>query len=207
VADEPMNDSDGVRPIKRQCTAHVAAGRQCRRSAIRGGTVCSVHGGSASQVKLAAARRAAEAQALATYERYGGPNGSAAAAVNVAAELGRLIGKVTRFTDFAEARIEALTPDDWQQHDARTAAEVGMFLRACTEARKLLRDVARLGLDERALEAQERALFARQATGAEAARCVQAILADLDLTDAQRAMVPVVVPLRFRELIAALEGS
>jgi hypothetical protein len=87
-----VNDSDGGRPIKRQCTARTRSGRQCRRSAIKGGTVCRVHGGAAGQVKLAAARRSAEAEALAAFERYGGADGNGGA--NVAAELGRLIGKV-----------------------------------------------------------------------------------------------------------------
>ncbi len=209
----PMNAADGGRPIDRpiarQCIGHISsgpeAGRRCRRSAILGSTVCMWHGGAASQVKLAAARRSAEAEALAAYERYVGPNGNGGQAVNVAAELARLIGKVTRFTDFAEARLAALGPDDWQRHDARTAAEVGMFLRACTEARKLLRDVARLGLEERAQRAAREAEWAAQRRGTEVAQLVQAILADLELTAAQRALVPEVVPRRFRELIPAEE--
>lgn len=39
------------------CTAHRTNGTPCRAWAIRGGRVCVVHGGAASQVKAAAAER------------------------------------------------------------------------------------------------------------------------------------------------------
>lgn len=39
------------------CNAHRTDGEPCRAPAIRGGTVCRVHGGSAPQVKEAARRR------------------------------------------------------------------------------------------------------------------------------------------------------
>ena len=58
----PMKASPAGRPIdlpvKRQCTGWVVkAGRRCRRSAIKGGTVCMSHGGAAPQVRAAARRR------------------------------------------------------------------------------------------------------------------------------------------------------
>ena len=47
-----------------QCTATAkSTGRQCRRGALAGANVCSKHGGSAGQVKAAAARRVAERKA------------------------------------------------------------------------------------------------------------------------------------------------
>lgn len=46
---------------RRRCTAQRAGGRgPCRAWAIRGGTVCAVHGGRAPQVKAAAGRRLEE---------------------------------------------------------------------------------------------------------------------------------------------------
>ena len=42
------------------CTAHRTNGEACKAHSIRGGTVCAVHGGRASQVRERAARRLAE---------------------------------------------------------------------------------------------------------------------------------------------------
>lgn len=52
------------RAVARQCTAiSKGSGKRCRRAAIHGATVCRMHGGAAPQVKAAAARRVAEAEA------------------------------------------------------------------------------------------------------------------------------------------------
>lgn len=54
------------KPVARQCTAvSNSTGKRCKHSAIHGGTVCRVHGGSAPQVKAKAERRLAEADAQA----------------------------------------------------------------------------------------------------------------------------------------------
>src|SRR5204863_365046 len=86
----------------------------------------------------------------------GGGDAGASGAVDVFAELSRLVGAVTSFRDFTEARLRALSADEWAAHGPRVAAQVRMFETACDQARRLLRDVARLGLDERALEADAR---------------------------------------------------
>lgn len=44
-------------PWARKCSARCSDGSPCGAWAIRGGTVCKVHGGSAPQVRAAAARR------------------------------------------------------------------------------------------------------------------------------------------------------
>jgi hypothetical protein len=52
-----------------QCSAHSRNGNQCRAKAVKGATVCRMHGGSAPQVKRAAEVRAARMQAHAEAER------------------------------------------------------------------------------------------------------------------------------------------
>ncbi|UMG92839.1 hypothetical protein [Nocardioides sp. TF02-7] len=47
-------------PITRQCSARRTNGEPCRNSAIRGGTVCARHGGSAPQVRAKANQRLVE---------------------------------------------------------------------------------------------------------------------------------------------------
>jgi hypothetical protein len=114
-----------------------------------------MHGGAAGQVQQAAARRVAEAGALAAFERYRGPGGDSGV-VSVTAELGRLVGAVTSFRDFTDARLRALTAAEWAAHGPRVAAEVRMFETACDQARRVLRDVARLNLEERLAAAEAR---------------------------------------------------
>jgi hypothetical protein len=47
-------------PVARQCSARRTNGEPCRNSAIRGGSVCARHGGSAPQVRAKANRRLIE---------------------------------------------------------------------------------------------------------------------------------------------------
>jgi len=51
-----------------KCSAHRSDGNACGAWAIVGGTVCTAHGGSAPEVRAAARRRVAEAQAVREFE-------------------------------------------------------------------------------------------------------------------------------------------
>ena len=179
----PIKRADGERPIVRQCTAHVPSGRRCRRSAVKGASVCPSHGGSAPQVRAAAAVRLAEAAAVATFERYAGPNGDSGA-VNVVTELARLVAAVTAFRDFTEARLRAVTEAEWAAHGPRVAAQVRMFETACDQARRLLRDVARLGVVNAAERADYREAVNRS-VGESVYRLFDRALRQMDLTPAQ----------------------
>jgi hypothetical protein len=163
-----------------------------------------VHGGAAGQVRRAAAVRVAEAGAVAAFERYRGPDG-ASGAVDVFAELSRLVGAVTSFRDFTEARLRALSADEWAAHGPRVAAQVRMFETACDQARRLLRDVARLGLDERALEADARISVA---LGERLAAAIEGILEDLGHHDPRHDPgVAAVVAARLGPLVAATDDG
>jgi len=82
-----------------------------------------------------------------------------------------------------------------------------MFLRAATECRKLLRDVARLGLEEWALRLLTNRRDEAKRRGTEMALVMNAVLHDLELTREQWALVPEVVPRRFRELPAPADAA
>lgn len=65
-----MVDASTVRPHGGQCVATAkATGQRCRRAAIAGGTVCTVHGGRAPQVRRAAAARVEADRAAAVVAR------------------------------------------------------------------------------------------------------------------------------------------
>jgi hypothetical protein len=60
--EKSMSEESIAKTIPNQCTAHSSSDptRRCKRSAIRGGTVCATHGGSAPQVALSALIRRLE---------------------------------------------------------------------------------------------------------------------------------------------------
>ena len=170
---------------RRKCHAHCADdGRPCPNWAMTGQQVCASHGGITRQAKAAAARRVTEAKAIEVYQAYS-PNG--AQPVNVVGELAQLVREVTDFKSFAAGRLAALTADQWQTHDPQTSAEIGMFERACDRAARLLTDVAKLGLLEKAIGQQallERSRAERIVEG------LQLCLDYLDLTLEQRKRLP-----------------
>lgn len=57
-----------------QCTARASGtGSRCRKAPVKGATVCASHGGNAPQVRAAAARRLATAEAVALAQKLGLP--------------------------------------------------------------------------------------------------------------------------------------
>jgi hypothetical protein len=134
----------------KRCTAHITsgpeAGRRCKLPPIRGGVTCHKHGGSAPQVRAAAARRVAQSEALAVWQRHAG-NGYAP--VDTVAELARLVAEVVAFKDWAGEQLAALAAGDFDALDPATAATVGMFERSLDRAGRVMADVVRVRLEAR----------------------------------------------------------
>jgi len=109
-----------------QCTAHRKSGAQCRATAIKGGTVCVVHGGAAPQVIRKAAERLKEARDLALArltERLG-------VDTSVGVESKILLDacvKLTELTETLEGRVsnrtEVITPDAVEAEIRRLEAQ------------------------------------------------------------------------------------
>lgn len=178
-----------------------STGQRCRRAPLKGSSVCLVHGASAGQVRAAAARRVTEAKVLAVYEKFV-PNGHGP--VDVVAELERLVAKVVGFSDFATARIEALTSQQWAEFDPRTQAEIALFQQVLRDAGRLLTEVARLGLDARWVQARrdaaEAKVWADNKVADLVADVVERGLYRLELTERQWELARSVFPEEFMRL-------
>lgn len=102
------NSAGAQDPKERQCTAKAkSTGKRCTRTAIRGGTVCPVHGGGSKKVKNAASRRhalqTAQADAVATLAHLG-----LDPIADPIDELGRVAREVLAMKDALASRVNAL---------------------------------------------------------------------------------------------------
>jgi hypothetical protein len=172
--------------MKRQCAATVkATGERCKLPPVRGARVCWKHGGKAPQVKAAGARRVAEAKAVRVLAKYEPDRNTP---VDVLAELRSLVSRVTSFERFAHQLVGELSAGDWQRlADPQTAAVISMWSAAADKAARLLTDVARLGLLERAVQAAaEWQEAVERARARRIIACFEAVVARVGLTDDQR---------------------
>jgi ATP phosphoribosyltransferase regulatory subunit HisZ len=127
-----------------KCTGHTSAGNPCKNRPIRGGTVCSTHGGSAPQVRAKAIERqqAAEADKVIAKMIW---RQDAEPITNAVEALQRLAGQVGHALDAlgGDLDLEAL-----ESQPVRTAA----WLRLVREGRQLFEGMERLGIAERLVE-------------------------------------------------------
>lgn len=107
-----------------------ATGRQCTQPAIRGAQVCRLHGGSAPQVRAAAARRVALAEAAARGDRR---------------HPGTILLDTLHLLD---TRMRLVLDD--------STSDAQAMLDAIEQAATLARDVVRLRVDEQAVDLQRR---------------------------------------------------
>jgi hypothetical protein len=176
----------------RKCSARKTTGEPCRAWAIVGGEVCVAHGGAAPQVKAKAARRAAEEKAQAIlagikdFEPVTDPIG----------ELERLAGRAVRWLEVLEGIVADLNRIRYTTESEQIDGRIIVFERAMTTAGKLLTDLARLNLDERAVRLQEAQVALLAGALAEA-------LAEAGLAPEQRQAITV----RVAELVTAAEDQ
>jgi hypothetical protein len=160
--------------------------------------VCRFHGGSIQVTKDAAAERlrtqAIEADLKATLAHIG-----IKGVDNPYEEMARLASEAIAFKDALAARVNALeTSIRYEATGAGTEqlrAEVALYERALDRTGKFLDSLVRSGFEERRVRIDEQ-------TGAQVAAVLQRILAALQLTPQQQAIVGEVVPRELRALEA-----
>jgi len=181
----------------RQCRAtSKRSGARCRRAAIVGGRVCSVHGGKAPAVKAKALQRVAAAEAESFVAQQVDIRGPLTLG-DVYRELLRTAALAVEWRNILESKVAELNAWRYEAFGPGTEqlrSEVALFERAMDRTAKVLELIARLDIDARA-----KALDEHQ--GQLVATAMQRILNALDLTPAQLAKVPHVVPVELRRLV------
>lgn len=137
----------------RQCNGtSVQSGERCKKPAILGGTVCEFHGGSAPQVKAAAARRLATDRARRRLDEVEvtdikDPIAAFRSVVSEAVALKDVLAS-------GVAALEDLRAGDSKWGTEQVRAEVAAYERAMDRCGRLLSTWVQLGLEERYLEQQ-----------------------------------------------------
>lgn len=192
-----------------RCKATARSGEQCRRPSMKGGTVCASHGGKSPQAKAAAARRLAEEKAAKAMRLFAEP-----VDIDPARALVELVqwtaGEVAywreQVRELAETNPEALT---WGTVREKVGGEdYGTTLEAKPNVAYLMLTDAQDRLAKYAAAAlkagvEERRVKLAEDQGALVAQVIRAILDQLDLSPAQAAKVPEVVPTQLRLLTAS----
>lgn len=198
-----------------QCTAKAkSTGQRCGKPAIPGGTVCRIHGGATPVIKAAGQRRLAELQAQADVTKFG-----ARRDIHPAEALLELVHWTAGEVDYWRARValveaetdgEALAwgktshrkgsgpegPIDVTTHEAKPNVAYAMLERASDRLAQYAAAALKAGVEERRVQLAER-------QGALVADVIRRVLADLQLTSEQEALVGEVVPRHLRALAGA----
>ncbi len=169
--------------------------------------MCPAHGGAAPQVKAAGQRRAAAElvrRATATY----GLSVEVDPRDALLQEVHRTAGHVAWLAERVEAiaaedlvwgKVEEVDLPPGENHDGglriKHASAPNAWLKLYQEERRHLADVCKTAI---AAGIEERRVQLAEQQGAMLAWAIRAILADLDLTPAQQALVPSVVPRHLR---------
>jgi hypothetical protein len=186
------SNGDPIRPCGRcgevhtRCGAHRRDGRPCGRWPERGAPVCRQCGGGAPQVKAAAAARREQAAAAQAVVTYGLPRTVAPAAA-LLEEIARTAGHV----DWLGVQVAA--------HPDPTAETSRPWVELYRLERRHLREVCRDAINAGVAERQ---VTLAEQQGHLMASVITAVLAELQLTPDQRALVATVVPRHLRAVEA-----
>ena len=168
------------------CGARTRSGKPCRQHPIRGGTRCRMHGGSAPRALVAANRRTLEARIQGELAKR-----EIEPITDPVAAYADLAGETWAFKELAREKITELRA--WTTVNVITgtdeaAAILQVYERALDRAQRSLADMLRIGLTaEHLRQARERPTL-DQARAFQ--RVLEQLLEQLQLTDAQRALVP-----------------
>lgn len=136
-----------------RCTAKNRRGEPCRRAPIKGGSVCPTHGGSAPQVKAAAAERQADAAAAAAIAALWPGLADADPVKDPVDLLARAASVLEAMTDRVGARVNNLNGKVGAgEHLTQLRAEVVLLDRLLDKLIKASDALARLGIAERQVE-------------------------------------------------------
>lgn len=164
-----------------KCTGHNARGLPCGNRPIRGGRVCSTHGGSAPQVKAAAEQRELEANADAEVRKLWVGLDQAQPVKDPIASLERLAGALESAVDVVGSKVNDLSHLAGGTGLTGMRGEVVLLERLLGQLRQALDAMARLGIAERHVQLeQERAQMVTSAFLA-AIAVVQLLPVDRDL--------------------------
>lgn len=191
-------------PDEIRCTAaNKESGERCRNGHGPGGKVCGMHGGKARQVVAKAAKRTAAEKVKKMAATYGLPVEITPERA-ILAEVHRTAGHVA----WLEHQVHALTEgelvwgitrvkeggeDRGTTEEAVPHALLKLYQVERSHLAKVCADAIRVGIEARQVKLAED-------QGAMVAQAIRAILDDLKLTAAQRAMVATVVPQHLRAL-------
>jgi hypothetical protein len=188
-----------------QCTAHNRSGNPCGQKPQPGQRVCHLHGGRSPQAIAAADERLKQRELEHAVETFGLPV-EIDHHTALLQELHRTAGAVAWLGTivagleqgdvvWGRTRVKTGGDDAGTTYEAATNAWVLEWQKERRHLVAVAAACAKAGIEER-----RQALAESQ--GQLLARVVQVVLAGLDLTVEQQALVPVVVPAAFREIAA-----
>lgn len=188
MSNNPMPSASNSEPHAApvSCGAKTRSGKPCRQRPIRGGTRCRMHGGATPRALAKANRRVIEARIQGELAKR-----EIEPITDPVAAYADLVGETWAFKELAREKITELRA--WTTTNVITgtdeaAAILQVYERALDRAQRSLADMLRIGLTaEQLRQARERPTL-DQAQAFQ--RVLEQLLEQLQLTDAQRALVP-----------------